>query len=143
MPQHEPLSVLLAVKPGLLRNALQNLLRSMQSFDVISMTGDLPASLDAVENQCPAVVLVDVVLIQSGLDIAEEIIETTQMNGGHCIILTQNARQKRLIEERGTVQAVVWGTRPRKLVEIIETAMGESNRYRRSHRFDASSDHFA
>lgn len=143
MPQHEPLSVLLAVKPGLLRNALQNLLSTMQGFDVISMTGDLPASLAAVEDQFPAVVLVDMVLFQSGLDIAEEIIETTQMNGGHCIILTQNAQQKRLIEERGTVKAVVLGTRPHKLIEIIETAMGESNRYRRSLKLDTSSDHFA
>lgn len=128
MQQHEPLSVLLAVKPGQFRNALQNLLSTMQGFDVISLTGDLDAALTVAQIQRPAIVLVDIAMLQQEPNNTEQLIGAVGSKGGRCIVITENMRQQRLLETSGALRAVVRGTHPHELVEIIETILEGTQR---------------
>ena len=111
-------SVLLAVEPGLLRSALRNLLRTIPQVDVIRLADDAPAALRVIDGQRAAVVLLDADLRGGDGSTVEDVIRAAR---GHsrCLVLTNDVGQKATIEKAGAGVAVVKGTHPDRLVEII------------------------
>jgi two-component system response regulator YesN len=117
--------VLIAAKPGRLRDALYALLDGMQGINIVGCADDSSSALRMISVHHPALVLLDTNLPGEKVTTVLKRIKT---NGAQsrCVILTDTFKQRREALAAGIDAALVKGFRTAELFEIIEGLLSES-----------------
>lgn len=120
------MSVLIAAKPGPLRNALHVMVAAMSQTEVIDEGEDVSSVFAAVAEYCPALVLLDVDLSdsRSGISAVVQKIKTSGAQGW-CLVLADDVQQQQEAQAAGADVAVVKGVSAAGLFEIIEGMLSE------------------
>jgi DNA-binding NarL/FixJ family response regulator len=116
--------ILLAAKPGPLRESLQALLLMVPKIDTVSQVGDAPSILRAVVEHHPALVLLDTSL--SG-DKVSTVVKMIKANGSRsrCLVLVDNVQQQQEAESAGADVVLFKGFPAAKLFEVIKGLLSE------------------
>ena len=116
-------SIILVAAPGLLRNALQNLLSTFAGVDTLVLTSDLASALSAIEKHAPTLILVDAELLVDERELAQSVMATT-LNGSKLLLLAADVAQGQLADPHQNHEVLLKGVRPEVLSDRIESILG-------------------
>lgn len=115
-------SVVLVVAPGLLRNALQNLLSTFEGVGILAITSSPTSALDAIKLHAPALVILDADLMPAAAGLID-IINLVEASGGRMLLLATDPEHGRQPGALVSHEVLVKGVRPEVLAERIETIL--------------------
>ena len=116
-------SIILAAEPGLLRNALQNLLSTFASVDTLVLTSDLLSTLNAMAKYAPTLIIVDADILVADLEMAEIVMQAS-VNGSKLLLLAADMEQGQRLAVHPHHEVLVKGVRPEVLSDRIESILG-------------------
>ena len=116
-------SIILAAEPGLLRNALQNLLSTFASVDTLVLTSDLPSTLSALEKYAPTLIVVDADLLNADPEMAIIVMQAS-VNGSKLLLLAADVAQGQQLAVHPHHEVLLKGVRPEVLSDRIESILG-------------------
>ena len=116
-------SIVLAAEPGLLRNALQNLLSTFASVDTVVLTSDLPSTLNALAKYAPTLIIVDADLLVADLEMAKIVMQAS-VNGSKLLLLAADVEQGQRLVVQHPHAVLLKGVRPEVLSDRIESILG-------------------
>ena len=120
-------SVLIAAKPGRMRDCLHALLKAVSQIQVIGCADNGASALKLIAEHRPNLALLDTNLTEPQVYPVLEQIKAARSQT-RCIVLVDNVKQRRLAEDAGADAALIKGYRADKLVEVIEKlACGRKN----------------
>ena len=112
-------SVLIAARPGPLRIGLQALLTMMPQIRTIEKADNLTATMEAVKEHRPDLVLLDTNLSDNGVTDILSLAKPANTQSRY-LILTDNAEQRQSAEAAGADVALVKGFPAARLFETID-----------------------
>lgn len=118
MTEEEAL-VLIAAKPGPLRDGLQALLTVVPGAVAVSQVGDASAALRTITETHPRLVLLDAGLPDAEISMVVTAIKANG-SGSRCLVLVDDFRQKQQALVAGADVALIKGTSAIELFETIE-----------------------
>ena len=119
MMENNGLSALIVAQPGPLRSGLHALLTVVPQIQSVDQANDIPATLEALEEDYPALVLLDAGFSDNGISHAVRSIKTV---GGRsrCLVLADDIQQQQEAQAAGADVALIKGVPAAKLFEAIE-----------------------
>ena len=110
--------VLIAAKPGRMRESLNILLKMIDVIDVIGEADDSDAAMRMIHEHRPQLVLLDSNL--PGEDISSLLMRIKD-NGStsHCLVLADTVKGRRSAISAGADAALIKGFRTAKLIEVV------------------------
>lgn len=115
-------SVLIAARPGPLRNGLQALLTVMPQIGVIEGADSPLATLEAVEEHRPDLVLLDTSISDNGVSSVLRLVKSANTQSRY-LVLANDAQQRRVAEAAGADVALVKGFPAARLFETIDALL--------------------
>jgi two-component system response regulator DevR len=110
--------MLVAAKPGLMRNSLLAFLRATPGVDIVAVEGKTAAALLLARSLRPNVFLVDTNLVDEGaLEIVRQL--KAEQPGLRCIVLSDNLLQQQQSLQAGASQALIKGFLDDRLREAV------------------------
>ena len=115
-------SVVLVAAPGLLRNALQNLLSTFEGVGILAITSSPASTLDAIKLHAPALVILDADLLPEAPELAD-IIARVEASGGRLLLLATEPEQLQQPGVPSGYEVLMKGVRPEVLTGRIEAIL--------------------
>jgi DNA-binding NarL/FixJ family response regulator len=111
--------VLIAARPGRMRDSLHTLLESMLGLNIVGHADDSAAALRMVIEQRPALVLLDTNLPGEGVP---SVLKRIKANGSQsrCLVLADSVQQQREAQAAGADVALLKGFPAVELFESVE-----------------------
>ena len=111
-------SIVLAATPGVLRNALQNLLSTFGDVDTLVLTSDLASTLSAIDKYAPALVVLDAELVADE-PAAAATIAYAIAGPGRLLVLVTDVQQEQLFAGHPHCEVLVKGVHPEVLSQRL------------------------
>lgn len=115
-------SVVLVAAPGLFRNALQNLLSTLEGVGILAIPSNLASTLDAIEMHAPALVILDADLLPEPAGLVD-VLNRIENSGGRTLLLVMDDGQVPPPGATYNFEVLVKGVRPEVLSERIEAIL--------------------
>ena len=112
-------SVLIAARPGPLRSGLQVVLTMVPKITTIEGADSLSATLEAIEEHRPDLVLLDTNVSDNGVSSVLRMVKSAGTQSRY-LVLADDVQQRRVAETAGADVALVKGFPAARLFEIID-----------------------
>ena len=114
--------VLIAAKPGRMRESLRILLKMVDGIDVIGQAGDSSSAMRMISEHRPALVLLDTNLPGEG---TFSILKRIKASGSSSryLVLTEGTQGRRDAYSAGADAALIKGFRTANLIKVVESLL--------------------
>jgi DNA-binding NarL/FixJ family response regulator len=118
------MQVLIAGKPGRMRESLTILLKMVDELDLVGQADDSGSAIEMISANDPALVLLDTNLPGEGVP---AVLKQIRTNGASSctLVLADGVQERRLAIAAGADAALIKGYRTAKLIEVVKGLLAQ------------------